>query len=300
MDIRFDPRLPLVWRDPHTLQIGVDAPAVVLEGLTARQERLVAAIAAGHGRSGLGGLIARTGQKDAEVAQLVERLAPALADDHRVTAPVVELAGSCSLADAVERLLTDSGARVRRVDASTAGLTGDADVGIAVSRHVHDPGVSAAWLHDDLPHLAVVRGDLTTRIGPVVVPGATACAHCLDLHRADVDGAWGVIAGQLWGRVSPGLPAVAESDAAARAVRRLLRRHRRLVSGGEEAPDDPVDDAVIETVDVETGLVTTTRSRPHPDCGCAALAESGWGAAPPDLGPGPSGSTRDAADLGRG
>ncbi|RKR74876.1 hypothetical protein C8E83_2010 [Frondihabitans australicus] len=322
MDIRFDPRLPLVWRDPHTLQIGADRPVVVLERITAREERVVSAIASGHGLSGLGGLIARTGQRDAEVATIVERLAPALAEPRKVRRPVVEVAGSCNLTRAIEALLTASDASVRRVDATSAGLAGDADAGVAVSRHAHDPAVAAAWLRVDLPHLTVVTGDRSTRVGPVVVPGRTACSHCLDLHRADVDASWGVIAAQLWGRVGPALPPVAQSEVAAKAVRRILRRHEALAARHPGAPvrdgpakaspgesddddraralDEASDDAVIETIDTDSGRVTSSRSRLHPGCGCAALAESGWGGDPDPSAPAPHGSTTAGGDPEHG
>lgn len=300
MDIRFDPALPIVWRDPHTLQIGIDRPAVVLSGLTARHERVVAAIAAGEGSSGLGHLVQRTGGQDRDVGALVERLAPALARDAteadaRRDVPVVEVAGSCGLASEIAELLASEGVAVLRVDSETAGLRDDVALGVAVSRFVHDPGVSAAWMRRDLPHLAVVAGDRGTRIGPFVVPGETACAHCLDLHRSDVDPAWGVIAGQLWRRAPAAMPRVGLREGAVRAVRRILRRQDPALVAADTGAD-----ALMETLDYATGAVTTTTSRLHPACGCAALPRSDSGDDRSGLGPGPGGSTTGGGASGLG
>jgi hypothetical protein len=47
------------------------------------------------------------------------------------------------------------------------------------------------------PHLvAAVRGQ-TGVVGPLVLPGRTACLRCGDLHRRDEDPAWPVLAAQL-------------------------------------------------------------------------------------------------------
>lgn len=288
MDIRFDPRLPLVWRDPSTLQIGVDRPAAVLERLSVKQERIVSAIAQGLGRSGVGSLVERTGCTERDVRALVDRLAPALLPtgetEPRGTAPAVEVAGSCVVADEIAALLAESGVGVLRVDSESAGRTAPAVFGVAVSRHVHDPGVSAAWLRRDLPHLQVVVGEVAARVGPVVVPGRTACAHCLDLHRSDLDPGWGVIAGQLWGRAPAPLPRVASAETAARAVRRIL------VALDPRAPER-LPEPVMETVDFATGRVSATESRLHPACGCAAPPGTGWDDDPSALGPAPGGST---------
>lgn len=47
------------------------------------------------------------------------------------------------------------------------------------------------------PHLVATVREATGVVGPFVVPGVTACLRCLDLHRADRDPAWPLIAAQL-------------------------------------------------------------------------------------------------------
>jgi bacteriocin biosynthesis cyclodehydratase domain-containing protein len=273
MDIRFDPRLPLVWRDPHTLQIGVDRPAVVLSGVSGPQERLVAAIASGHGRSGLGALAERARCSEGEAAALVAAVAPALVTHEPASALRVAVTGSSPLLDAIVALLTGCGLSPEHVDAESVGSRPAPALGVAVSHHVHDPQVTGAWLRRDVPHLCVVVGDRSTRVGPIVVPGATACAHCLDLHRSRVDPGWGVIAGQLWGRSPTVEGPIVVADVAARAARRV---RDRLLELSRDSLRVCANDSVIDTVDHDTGRVTSTVSRPHPGCGCAALPRSGW------------------------
>jgi hypothetical protein len=65
-----------------------------------------------------------------------------------------------------------------------------------------DPLV-AALQRRGTPHLvATVRGE-TGVVGPLVVPGATACLRCADLHRRDADPRWPVLAAQLTATEAP-------------------------------------------------------------------------------------------------
>jgi bacteriocin biosynthesis cyclodehydratase domain-containing protein len=50
-----------------------------------------------------------------------------------------------------------------------------------------------------VPHLIAGVRETTAVVGPLVLPGRTACLHCGDLHRADRDPAWPVVAAQLIG-----------------------------------------------------------------------------------------------------
>jgi hypothetical protein len=59
-----------------------------------------------------------------------------------------------------------------------------------------DP-LTAGIHRSGVPHLvATVRGQ-TGVVGPLVVPGATSCLHCADLHRRDADPRWPRLAAQL-------------------------------------------------------------------------------------------------------
>ena len=48
-----------------------------------------------------------------------------------------------------------------------------------------------------MPHLAVTTGEAIGVVGPLVLPGRSACLRCLDLTRAAHDPAWPLILAQL-------------------------------------------------------------------------------------------------------
>ncbi|HEY6277400.1 MAG TPA: hypothetical protein VIX86_13830 [Streptosporangiaceae bacterium] len=54
-----------------------------------------------------------------------------------------------------------------------------------------------ALLRAGVPHLAMSAGEAIGVVGPLVLPGQTACLRCLDLARAERDPAWPLILAQL-------------------------------------------------------------------------------------------------------
>jgi hypothetical protein len=50
-----------------------------------------------------------------------------------------------------------------------------------------------------VPHLAAAASEAIGVVGPLVLPGRTACLRCLDLTRAERDPAWPLILAQLTG-----------------------------------------------------------------------------------------------------
>lgn len=162
-------------------------------------------------------------------------------------------------------------------------------MGVLVGGHVVDPGRRREWLRYDLTHLLVRVGDRHARVGPVTVPGSTACARCLDLHAGEADPAWPAIAGQLSRRTLTAPPSLSVHEIASRAARRLSSR---LTGVAGTATDD-----VVESISIEDGLVTRASVRPHPECGCAALPRSDSPVVRRPV-PGRTGSTTGAAVHG--
>jgi hypothetical protein len=89
------------------------------------------------------------------------------------------------------------------------------DLAILVGRHSLD--LRAALMRDQVPHLAVSADEAIGVVGPLVIPGRTACLTCQDLTRRDRDPAWPLILAQLTGR-EPGPPACDATLAAAVAA----------------------------------------------------------------------------------
>jgi len=70
---------------------------------------------------------------------------------------------------------------------------------LAVLIGQHDPDVGSALVRDRVPHLAASAAEAIGVVGPLVVPGRSACLRCLDLARSDRDAAWPLILAQLAG-----------------------------------------------------------------------------------------------------
>ncbi|WP_091212850.1 ThiF family adenylyltransferase [Geodermatophilus siccatus] len=124
-----------------------------------------------------------------------------------------------------------------------------------------------------VPHLvATVRGE-TGVVGPLVVPGATGCLRCADLHRRDVDPRWPAVAAQLTAAEAP--PGGATVTCLATVVTATVQVLALL--DGTGAPL-----AVGATVELSPpDLLPRTRRWPaHPDCGCVPDGDEGVLTAP--------------------
>ena len=283
MMLQLDPRYPLVWRSPTSLQLGIDRPVIVLHEVTIAQERMLAALVVGVTEPGFD-LIARAAQADDPTARaFLQAVAPALrtrgdrgrdigAPVRGVTATTVLLTGHGATAEALCNILNTTGLKVRSHDLSHEPQPGD--IAVIVDHYVVDPNVRGYWLRRDISHLPVVVSDSTIRIGPFIDPGDGPCLWCLDRTRSEHDPAWPAIASQLLGRRSPvdrGLNAI---EAGALAARAVLDRVAGLHRAGN--PTHPTAArGVSTTLHVATGARSTQRWTRHPECGCAALPESG-------------------------
>ncbi|MGZ2357749.1 ThiF family adenylyltransferase [Streptomyces sp. 372A] len=59
-----------------------------------------------------------------------------------------------------------------------------------LSAYVPDPGTAEPWISSGTPHLYAGVMEATGFVGPLVLPGGTACAGCLQSHRRDRDPQW--------------------------------------------------------------------------------------------------------------
>jgi len=113
-----------------------------------------------------------------------------------------------------------------------------------------------------VPHLPVMLRDGTAVIGPLVVPGYTACLGCVELHRLDRDPVWPALAAQLStapaGQPDPSHLAITAAAAGIAAMQVLCH-----LDGGEP-------EALGRSLEL-TGLGERVRRRtwkPHPRCDC--------------------------------
>lgn len=266
MVLQLDPRLPLVWRTPSSLQFGVDAPRVVLETVTGADERMIAALLVGVSRSGLEMIAAAAGGGPGEVGLLLERLEPALAVAAvAVPHPRVTVVGDGPVAERISHLL-------RRSNVEVVADGEETSFAVIVAGFVIPPHVHGRWLGRDLPHLPVVFGDETVRIGPLVEPGAGPCLWCVELARTDADPAWPAIASQLLGRRSNAEGALLVEEVAVSAARLVLAR----IARPEARARGRRRGASATSVDIcaADGARRSTVWWPHPDCLCGAAGAS--------------------------
>ncbi|MBO0821784.1 MAG: hypothetical protein J2P26_13155, partial [Nocardiopsaceae bacterium] len=92
---------------------------------------------------------------------------------------------------------------------------------LAVLAGPADPEEVTALLRARVPHLAVWADEAIGVVGPLVVPGLTACLRCADLARAERDPAWPLILAQAEDRPRA-CDAVLAAGTAALAARQAL------------------------------------------------------------------------------
>lgn len=157
-------------------------------------------------------------------------------------------------ADAVRRAAPETDTRLHD--------PGAADVVVLVGGPGPAPPERLRWVTLGVPHLPVVHRDGAALIGPLVIPGLTACLDCVELHRADRDPAWPALAAQLAtapaGTVEASHSAIATAAGALAAMQVLCH-----LDGGEPEALG----ATLELTELGAGLRRRPWS-PHPRCGC--------------------------------
>jgi hypothetical protein len=109
--------------------------------------------------------------------------------------------GGLPAADAHRSRARAAADAVRR--AAPEAATGPVDPGrlpdlvVLASARPVDEDLRAVLQHAQLPHLVVGVRETTAIVGPLVLPTATTCLRCTDLHRAEFDPAWPLLAAQL-------------------------------------------------------------------------------------------------------
>jgi bacteriocin biosynthesis cyclodehydratase domain-containing protein len=130
-----------------------------------------------------------------------------------------------------------------------------------------DPVLVGALHRDGVPYLRVALRDGRGIVGPLVLPGRTACLRCLDRHAEDDEPWWPALVDALAGRAGAADPACAAATAAFATAQALT-----LLEGVDAAA---ALGAVLD-LDVVAGTVTRRPWDPHPRCPCRG-ATSGAG-----------------------
>jgi hypothetical protein len=286
---------------PGCLQVGLDHPAVVVEGAPPALREVLRLLDGCHSYQEIDRLSRGHGLAGDQLDALFDRLrAVGLLTDRQVDESpprLVQLVGIDRLGAAVAKLLSDADharmhlvehragdASARRQPAgpgaealraqlqqhrgpavrpqpqiSIGPLRGDADLTVLTTDRLDiDRVLDREVARFDRPRLYVRGSPHGAQVGPLVLPGASACLRCTDLTRRDLDPTWPSLVAQLC-CVAAELPSVLVAWAAATAasqVRSFLSGHRPETVG-----------ATVE-LSATDFLTQLRRWPPHADCGC--------------------------------
>jgi hypothetical protein len=184
--------------------------------------------------------------------------------DPRVVSPTDPYAPSSrglTRSEAFARAIGETGADVRWTSREAA-----ADIEVLCAYGAIDMAVPRELLARDVPHLLIVSDEDGLSVGPVVIPGSTACAGCVGLARADGDRRWPRIALQLGNAARDAarhLPAECSALAGAIAAREVLAALR---GAWREAGQWWIP---------ARGETSWRAVAPHDACGCGAARDPG-------------------------
>lgn len=174
-------------------------------------------------------------------------------------------------------------ARLGAVRAAVRRLSPGASTGPPPRGHVPDlvvladttpePTRVADLLADRTAHLASRLRDGVGIVGPLVLPGRSACLGCLELHRSARDPGWPAVSAQLVGRRGSADPACTAATAALATAQALAA----LDGSANGAAPPPTLDATLE-LDMSAGTLIRRVWAPRRECRCGAAEAHGHGA----------------------
>ncbi|MHA7175442.1 ThiF family adenylyltransferase [Arthrobacter sp. Sr24] len=238
--------------------------------LAQRQQNVVHVVGLGRTGATLTGALANAG-----VGTLL------LEDDSPVTASDVS-PSAYSKADigiprslALRRHLTalDPLTRIHMVHDGGAGgpSLASLDLGVLVGFDSAAAELTSRFLGTERPHLLVLHREQDGTVGPLVVPGATACADCVERQRSGPDSQWlqddggepsnepsnGPASGHSAGRLEASATSLALAGTAATQALLFL-----------DGVNQPSAWSAVMSFHAGSGRWTEQDFSPHPDCGC--------------------------------
>ena len=280
--MRIDPALSLMWRTPTTVQIGFPTPVVIAE-LTPVEEHLLVALRAGCNSTAFYGLGRTLGLSEQACDAFAARMRPSF-ETRRSSRLRVGIDGIGRCAETLVRLLSQSfdvrsvtaadvsherlaaDTRVHSQQRARAARTSDGwrpEIVVIIANYALTGARAGVWLRREIPHLAVILGDRTSRIGPLVHAGDGPCLSCVEMHAMDADPARAAMLAQLYGKPCGGETALACAEIST-VVARVLSAE---VEGGLAAGE-------VLDLDGTTGLWTSGSTSTCSRCSCRALREN--------------------------
>lgn len=157
-----------------------------LPALLRRDEAAVTVLGAGRVGASVAGLLAAAGLGTVDVV------------DEGGAAPRDAAPGGLGLTDVGRRRGAAARDRLQTVSSTTrTGPVPHPDLVVLAPVAAVDESDVRALQRDGTPYLLAEVRDTVGVVGPLVVPGASACLRCLDLCRTDLDPGWPTVAAQL-------------------------------------------------------------------------------------------------------
>ncbi|MFC4223389.1 hypothetical protein [Lysinibacter cavernae] len=209
MTLHIDPTYWPVWRDPFTLQFGVDEPRAVLTNVTHNDERFVSLLTRGMSVGTLEHFAAAAGIEPERARELLQGLRAVLLSDSTPRPPQSERAvphpvdlrwpaeahQESASKDLLASLLYTVGFEKLSTRSRVAGPN-TFPLGLVIADYVALPHHFQPWQSNDQPHTALVFSDHSVRWGPIVPLPAGGCLLCPELLHRERDSAWPAIATQ--------------------------------------------------------------------------------------------------------
>ncbi len=267
--IRLDSAHPPLWREDGRVQFG--APAVALAPIAAPWvDVVVASLVGGTSRAEVRALARLHGAGEGDIEAFLTAVVPALARRHR-HAPIAVQTADDLPARVVRAVLAAFAARtpVRHWAGDATEAVPVATRVVVLAAHRVDPRRVSGLMRDDITHVPLVLDGASATIGPVVVPGRTACLACLDaVHRGD-DPEWTTVVSQLLARPRPAVDVALAAEAG--------RAARFLVSA-------PIGESTRSLrLRADSFRRAWALHRPSEDCRCRSLGGNETEHAPSDL-----------------
>ena len=246
---QLNPRFPVVWQTPSTLQIGVSPAQVILENVPDATLPLIDALVKGISDTGAAMLATHAGLHGDYLDCLMAELKPVMAADEATPPTPIHIGGALRHHAYFTHVLANLGHPISPITPETDDLEGEI---VLVANFVLSPQLYQRWLRQDRVHTPVIFSDQSITVGPRVIPGQTACLHCLFEWALAAQPASAAVASQLWGRISA-TDTVELASLAAWGLRELLI--------------NPSPGAII-TIDALSGATSHSLAQPSPECSC--------------------------------
>lgn len=176
----------------------------------------------------------------------------------------------------LQRIDPENQAHVVR-SGSTGGLKHNSlDLAIVTGHDAVSSTMAARFLVAEKPHLFVLIREQDATVGPLVIPGETACSECVERHRSSNDREWLDICEQLSSsaEVVSGQrpqPKQWEGLSLSMTVAGTAAAHALLLLDGVNRPSSW---SAVLTFHADDGCWTRREFTTHPDCGCQWQSQS--------------------------